>query len=37
LVAQFSSNYLDGRPIEIGSRVRIGLPKERLHPMQEAA
>lgn len=37
LVAQFSSNYLDGRPIEVGSRVRIGLPKERLHPMQEAA
>ena len=37
LVAQFSSNYLAGRPIEVGSRVRIGLPRERLHPMQEAA
>ena len=37
LVAQFSSNYLAGRPIEVGSRVRIGLPKECLHPMQEAA
>ena len=37
LVAQFSSNYLAGRPIEVGARVRIGLPRERLHPMQEAA
>lgn len=37
LVAQFSSNYLAGRPIEVGSRVRIGLPRERLHPMQEVA
>lgn len=37
LVAQFSSNYLAGRPIEVGSRVRIGLPRERLHPMKELA
>ncbi len=33
LVAQFSSNYLDGRPIHVGSIVRVGIPAEHLRPM----
>jgi len=37
LVAQFSSNYLDGRPIHPGSILRIGIPAEHLRPMPAAA
>jgi iron(III) transport system ATP-binding protein len=37
LVAQFSSNYLAGRPIAPGSMVRIGIPAEHLTPMGEPA
>jgi len=33
LVAQFSSNYLDGRPIHAGSILRVGIPAEHLRPM----
>lgn len=33
LVAQFSSNYLAGRPIAPGKLVRIGIPAEHLTPM----
>jgi iron(III) transport system ATP-binding protein len=33
LVAQFSSNYLDGRPIHAGSILRVGIPSEHLRPM----
>jgi iron(III) transport system ATP-binding protein len=35
LQAQFASNYLAGRPIRVGSQIRIGLPAERLQPMPE--
>lgn len=35
LVAQFSSNYLSGRPIAPGSTVRIGIPADHLVPMGE--
>ncbi|WP_296493154.1 putative 2-aminoethylphosphonate ABC transporter ATP-binding protein [Rhodoferax sp.] len=37
LVAQFSSNYLDGRPIHAGSTVRVGIPAEHLRPMPVTA
>jgi iron(III) transport system ATP-binding protein len=37
LVAQFSSNYLAGRPVVPGSMLRIGIPPEQLRPMPEAA
>lgn len=37
LVAQFSSNYLAGRPIGPGATVRIGIPAEHLRPMPEPA
>lgn len=37
LVAQFSSNYLDGRPINAGSIVRVGIPAEHLSPMPVTA
>jgi len=37
LLAQFSGNYLAGRSLEVGARVRIGLPAARLQPMPEAA
>ena len=37
LVAQFSSNYLQGRPIQAGSILRVGIPAEHLHPMPIAA
>lgn len=36
LLAQFSGNYLAGRPVEPGSMVRIGIPAERLNPMSES-
>ena len=35
LVAQFSSNYLAGRPIAAGATLRIGIPPEHLRPMPE--
>jgi len=35
LVAQFSSNYLAGRPIKAGATLRIGIPPEHLRPMPE--
>lgn len=37
LVAQFSSNYLDGRPIQAGSILRVGIPAEHLRPMPVTA
>jgi iron(III) transport system ATP-binding protein len=37
LVAQFSSNYLDGRPIHPGSLLRVGIPAEHLCPMPTSA
>ena len=37
LVAQFSSNYLAGRPIGEGATLRIGIPAEHLRPMPEPA
>ncbi len=37
LVAQFSSNYLDGRPIHAGSIVRVGIPAVHLRPMPATA
>ena len=37
LLAQFSGNYLAGRTLQVGSRVRIGLPVSRLQPMPEPA
>lgn len=37
LVAQFSSNYLAGRPIGAGATVRIGIPPAHLRPMPEQA
>ena len=37
LLAQFSSNYLAGRPIVPGATVRIGIPPEHLRPMPEPA
>lgn len=37
LLAQFSSNYLAGRPIHAGSTVRVGIPAEHLIPMPESA
>ncbi len=33
LVAQFSSNYLEGRPIHAGSILRVGIPSEHLRPL----
>jgi len=36
LLAQFSSNYLAGRPIHAGSTVRVGIPAEQLFPMPES-
>jgi len=36
LTAQFSSNYLAGRPIDVGSLVCIGIPPQHLHPMPES-
>ena len=35
IVAQFSSNYLAGRPIHPGSTVRIGIAPAQLVPLQE--
>lgn len=37
LVAQFSSNYLAGRPSGAGATVRIGIPPAHLRPMPEPA
>jgi len=37
LVAQFSSNYLAGRPIGPGALLRIGIPPAQLRPMPEPA
>lgn len=37
VIAQFSSNYLAGRPIGAGATVRIGIPPEHLRPMPEGA
>jgi len=37
LVAQFSSNYLAGRPVQAGSTLRIGIAPEHLQPLPEAA
>jgi iron(III) transport system ATP-binding protein len=37
LVAQFSSNYLAGRPVGPGAMLRIAIPPEHLLPMPEAA
>jgi len=36
LLAQFSSNYLGGRPLQPGAILRIALPTEHLLPMPEA-
>jgi iron(III) transport system ATP-binding protein len=36
LVAQFSSNYLAGRPVAPGSMLRVGIPAEQLRPMPES-
>lgn len=37
LTAQFSGNYLAGRPIERGQTLRIGIPAAQLVPMKEGA
>ena len=37
LVAQFSSNYLAGRPIGAGATVRVGIPPAHLRPLPEQA
>ncbi len=37
LVAQFSSNYLAGRPISAGATLRVGIPPEHLRPLPEPA
>jgi iron(III) transport system ATP-binding protein len=36
LVAQFSSNYLDGRPIHPGALLRVSIPAGHLRPMVQA-
>jgi iron(III) transport system ATP-binding protein len=36
LVAQFSSNYLEGRPINPGAMLRVGVPPEQLRAMPSA-
>ena len=37
LVAQFSSNYLAGRPLKPGATLRIAIPPEHLYRMPEAS
>jgi iron(III) transport system ATP-binding protein len=37
LVAQFSSNYLEGRPIQAGALLRVSIPAELMRPMQQSA
>jgi len=37
LVAQFSSNYLEGRPIQPGALLRVSIPPEQLRPMPQSA
>jgi len=37
MLAQFSSNYLAGRPIHPGSMLRVSIPAEHLYPMPEVA
>lgn len=37
LVAQFSSNYLQGRPIHEGALLRVSIPAEQLRPMPHSA
>jgi len=37
ITAQFSGNYLAGRPIEPGQTLRIGIPAAQLVPMREGA
>lgn len=37
LVAQFSSNYLDGRPIHPGSLLRVGIPAQHLRAMPSSS
>jgi iron(III) transport system ATP-binding protein len=37
LVAQFSSNYLQGRPIHQGALLRVSIPAEQLRPMPHSA
>ncbi|MBX9936298.1 MAG: putative 2-aminoethylphosphonate ABC transporter ATP-binding protein [Burkholderiaceae bacterium] len=36
LVAQFSSNYLEGRPIHQGALLRVSIPAEHLRPMESS-
>jgi iron(III) transport system ATP-binding protein len=36
LVAQFSSNYLQGRPIHQGALLRVSIPAEQLRPMPQS-
>ena len=37
LVAQFSSNYLEGRPIHPGALLRVSIPASHLRPMSQSA
>jgi iron(III) transport system ATP-binding protein len=37
VLAQFSSNYLEGRPIHAGSTLRLAIPPEHFYPMQSAS